>query len=332
MMFSKVWRPQLALLCCFVVGVATTAGAHEKLHQIETFLSGAQIVSGPSEVDCTLAGGTTATCFSVTVIPEPQSYTPGPWCPRSINDTAAQGGIWLENGVVHDVDGAFVTKLAELYGDTNWQLFDPETGDVRFTGTLEACEAAARPNVDPAYQNHCVECLPEYMPDDATLTFVIPLTPTEPTDQAPTDISGSGIALNGVRLDAPAPVEAILGAYTIAPFDDCGGHVNPHVGYHYHAVTDCLSEIATPTDADHGAQIGIAMDGYPIFERLLPDGSEPVGLDACRGHTDASAAYHYHANDAGSNAILPCLSAEAGCVLTDPDGVCDASAPPRRRP
>ena len=49
-----------------------------------------------------------------------------------------------------------------------------------------------------------------------------------------TAASGVGLALNGVKFDASAPVDAILSAHTLAPFDDFGGHVNPHVGYHYH--------------------------------------------------------------------------------------------------
>ncbi|MBK7291398.1 MAG: hypothetical protein IPI78_14820 [Chitinophagaceae bacterium] len=30
---------------------------------------------------------------------------------------------------------------------------------------------------------------------------------------------------------------SILAAYTLAPLDDNGGHINTHVGYHYHAAT-----------------------------------------------------------------------------------------------
>lgn len=47
-----------------------------------------------------------------------------------------------------------------------------------------------------------------------------------------------GLTLNGVTLAAPAPVDAILGAYTIAAFDDCAGHINPVAGYHYHGHSD----------------------------------------------------------------------------------------------
>ncbi|CUH67419.1 hypothetical protein TG4357_02996 [Thalassovita gelatinovora] len=313
-----------------------SAAAHSSEKDIASFFATADIVAGPERVDCTLSGGTETTCFSITVRPSPRSYAPGPWCPTNISDGAEAGGIWFLNGETVDVDGAFIANLAEVYEDTNWQLFDPDTGAVRFTGTLEACEAAARPDVDPAYQNYCVQCLPEYLPEDATLTYVIPLE-TVPTDQPTlTNRTGAGVALNGVRLDGPAPVDAILGAYTIAPFDDCGGHVNPHVGYHYHAVTECLSDASTLSGtaedavAAHGGQIGIAMDGYAIFAHLLADGQAPEGLDSCYGHEAEGLSYHYHAGSAGSNKILGCLAAETGCTLVEGQTVCDASRPPPR--
>ena len=37
---------------------------------------------------------------------------------------------------------------------------------------------------------------------------------------------GVGLAYSGLRLDGPAPTDAILSAHTLAPRDDCGGHVN----------------------------------------------------------------------------------------------------------
>ncbi|ASP19656.1 YHYH protein [Antarctobacter heliothermus] len=312
--------------------VTLPALAHDgELHHIEAFFADANIVSGPSIVDCTLSGGTETTCFSITVKPDPKAYTPGPWCPTSITDTAESGGIWFLDGEIEDVDGAFITRLSEIYGDTNWQLFDPDTGAVRYTGTLEACEAAARPDVDPAYQNYCVQCLPEYVPEEASLTYVIPLHPQMTDAPSPTNRAGSGLAYNGVRLDGPAPVDAILGAYTIAPFDDCGGHVNTHVGYHYHAVTDCLQNApATTTEvAETDKQIGIAMDGFPIMAHRddLVD-----QLDACNGLMVEGAGYRYFAGAPGSNAILGCHVAEVGCTLENGTGVCDASAMARRGP
>ncbi|MBS3847562.1 YHYH protein [Devosia sp. BSSL-BM10] len=318
-------------------GLAQTQSQADRLEEIAQFFAGADIVSGPSVVDCTLSGGTKTTCFQLTVTTDPQTYTPGPWCPSNISQDASHGGIWLEDGEVHDVDGAFIANLAEFYGDTDWQLFDAQTGDINFTGTLASCEAAARPDVDAAYNNYCVQCLPEYMPDDASVTYVIPLDPQPAARASQTGMSGSGIAYNGIRLDGPAPVDAILDAHTIAPFDDCGGHVNLHVGYHYHAVTTCLDAspattgpVSADAAAEHGMQIGLAMDGYQIFSHLMGDGSDPADLDACNGHQADNASYHYHAGEAGSNAILACLMAEAGCVSEDADAACDASARPGR--
>ena len=317
------------------------------IEAITTFFGDADIVSGPNKVACKLSGGTETNCFSITVRPNPRNYTPGPWCPSNITDGAEKGGIWFVDGKAVDVDGAFITSLSKIYGDEKWKLYDDETGAVKFTGTLEACEAAARPDVDPAYQNHCVQCLPEYMPEDATITYLIPLESVPANQSQPTNQAGSGIASNGVRLDGPAPVDAILSAYTIAPFDDCGGHVNLHVGYHYHAVTDCLSgEHTTLKDVDletiktHSGQIGIAMDGHAIFANHLADGSHPEGLDQCQGHEAEGLPYHYHAGEAGSNQIIGCLTAETGCVLAEGQTSCDFSRrppppggqPPRQAP
>jgi len=300
----------------------------DPLHDIAHLFEGAQIVDGPKAVDCTLSGGTETTCFSITVKSEPVNHATGPWCPSQVTDGPDKGGIWLEGGKVYDADGAFFSNLPELYNDQNWRIVDPDTGKLRVTDTAESCAAAARPDVAEEYQNHCVQCLPSYMPEDATITFVIPLKPEPQLIGRDIRQSGAGIALNGVRLDAPAPTDAILGAYTVAPFDDCGGHVNMHVGYHYHAVTDCQeTEIK---EGDHASVVGVAMDGYKIMARALADGTEPTDLDRCLGHDTDGEGYHYHAGPAGSNQIIGCHSAETGCVLNSPDEVCDASQPPKR--
>ncbi len=305
-----------------------------ELATVSDFFQHANVVSAPSIVDCTLSGGTRTRCFSITVKSEPSSYTPGPWCPTNVSDGPKAGGIWMSGGTIHDVDGPFVKNLATFYDDDSWQLFDPASGKIKVTDSLEACQAAARPDVDPAYQNYCVQCLPEYLGADASMTYVIPLHPHPSNKPGPTNRGHSGIALNGVMLDGPAPLDAILGAHTIAPFDDCGGHVNPHAGYHYHAATDCLSGISP--GSSHGAQIGIAMDGYRIFAHHLDDGSAAIGLDRCNGHLIEGMAYHYHAGEPGSNAIIGCLSAEYGCASETASQACDASAqrppPPGRGP
>lgn len=286
------------------------------------------MVGEPSVVDCTLSDGTETRCFAVTVTGEPVDHPSGPWCPTNIEQTGAEaGGIWLENDEVHEVDGPFVASLADFYDDDAWQLFDPDSGEIRLTDTLEGCRAAARPKVDPEYNNYCVQCEVSYVSQGSTKTYVVPVEPVALGEPVPvTDDFGAGLAFNGVRIDGPAPRDAILAAHTLAPFDDCGGHVNLAVGYHYHAVTGCSTEIATEV-ADHAPAIGIALDGHLLHARLDGDGAEPADLDACRGHVVEGLGYHYHANDPAANAILPCHVAAVGCALAGAETSCDATAP-----
>jgi|GEM_PF-326526 len=279
------------------------------------------------EEACTLSGGTETLCYRIKVFSVPTDHEAGPWCPRTVNDTADVAGFWFEDGSVYDLTGEFIVNLAIFYDDDNWRLFNDD-GSINVTDTQEAFESAARPNVDEQYQNHCVEGELSYMGEGETLlTYVIPITPV--MVDAPLDIQEGGVlgvALNGVNFDPPAPVDNILGAYTIAALDDCGGHVNPASGYHYHAHTGCTEGVEQ--EDGHAPLVGYALDGVPMFALLDEDGNEPVDLDACRGHYDDVRGYHYHVNEAGSNMTLGCFSAEIGCVTNgDSDLTCDASAP-----
>ena len=108
-----------------------------------------------------------------------------------------------------------------------------------------------------------------------------------------------------MRIDVSAPVDQILGAYTIAAFDDCGGHFNPTEGYHLHGAVGC-SEVGDAADGDT-PQFGYALDGYPVHSPLAEDDADDADLDVCNGHTTASAGYHYHANPAAENQVIECL-------------------------
>lgn len=264
-------------------------------------------------VPCTLSNGTTTDCYQIVATSTPADHEMGPWCPDNISDDASAGGIWLENGEVYDVDGAFIENMATFYNDTNWQMYDAN-GDIYTTETEDDCANAANPNVGAEYENFCVECLPSYVAD-MTQTYTIPITPVK--QSASTSFGGGGpmggngpsqrgIAFNGVVFDAPAPTDAILGAYTLAPFDDAGGHINLNAGYHYHAATGGSTQI---TQADgHAAMIGYAIDGFGLYAQLDANGDEPTDLDDCRGHTDDTRGYHYHADAPGSNNFINCIN------------------------
>lgn len=96
------------LTACRFATAATAVSAQadaERLAEAAAFFASANIVTGADIVGCTLSDGTETTCFSITATAGPQSYTSGPWCPTNISDGAAAGGIWLQDGGVHDVDG-----------------------------------------------------------------------------------------------------------------------------------------------------------------------------------------------------------------------------------
>lgn len=142
------------------------------------FVTGA-LVSPISTEACTLSGGTETTCYRIEVTGVPADQDVGPFCPSSIYDDADQGGIWFDcGGEVYELSGDFFTNLSNLYGDSNWLLYDQASGDINVTTTQEACEGAAQPNVEAQYQNHCVQCSLDYVDGGVTETFLIPVSPS----------------------------------------------------------------------------------------------------------------------------------------------------------
>lgn len=271
----------------------------------------AGLVEPISIVSKTLSDGSTANCYKIVVNSLASDHTMGPWCPSNISDDASKGGIWLEGGKVYDVDGAFVKNLATFYKDNTWMMYDATTGAITKTSTKTECEEAANPNVGAQYRNYCVECLPSYVAN-LSHTYYIPVTPKAassatafgggPMSNGP---SVRGLAFNGVVFDAPAPTNVILAAYTLAPFDDAGGHINLAAGYHYHAATGLTTQIA---QADgHAAMIGYALDGYGMYQHLSTSGTEYTDLDASLGHYDSTRGYHYHVDAAGKNNFINSL-------------------------
>lgn len=276
---------------------------------ISNFTTGEDTVT-ITTVPCTLSDGTETECYQIVTKSIPSDHIIGPWCPDTITDSAESGGIWLESGEVYDVDGAFIENMANFYNDPNWLMYDAN-GNVYITETEEDCINAANPDVGEEYENFCVECLPSYI-TDLSQTFLIPITPVlqetsvlfatgpgGPPNSAP---STRGIALNGIEFSAPAPVDNILEAYTLAPLDDAGGHINVHQGYHYHAATGFSTKVE---QADgHAALIGYALDGHGIFELEDAARTTPSDLDELLGHSDATRGYHYHVDKAGNNNFI----------------------------
>lgn len=290
------------------------------------FMDGAVVAS--SIEDCTLSDGTQTSCHAITIAGYPVNHNVGPFCPPSTSAGAEEGGIWFDGNAVYDLDGSYILGLATLYGDDHWKLYD-EDGKVRITDTPEAFDAAARPDVDPQYQNHCVEGRMEWLEngEPVTSTVLIPVTPVVVGHAQERAHGNLGITLNGVVIAASAPVDAIMGAYTIAAFDDCGGHINPFEGYHLHGARGC-SEVGAAGQGETPV-FGYAMDGFAIHSPL-EGGSAAEGLDECQGHTTEALGYHYHAANAEENAVLSCFT---GLTVQKPGGEGrPAGGPPGQRP
>lgn len=272
------------------------------------------LVSPISEQDCQLSNGTIGTCYRIEVRSMPPDHGVGPFCPLTIEDDAGAGGLWLVEDEVYDVDGPFVARLAEIYDDPEWRMYDPATGEIHRTIGPEACAAVARIDPDPAYTNLCIDCLASDIEGGVSHILLIPKAPIDarvPRELGPAVLQGqdlAGLALNGVRFDPPAPIPVIIGNHNIAPFDDCGAHISPMDGYHYHLAGSCSTRI-DQCDG-HAPLLGYAIDGYGIHAMTGDDGAEPADLDVCRGHADGVRGYHYHAAAPEENAIVGCFRGE----------------------
>lgn len=316
---ALLWRHDLRGLALGVLAAcssnnATTDASTDGTSTTQPAVEPANFIAGGlktaiTTTSCTLSGGTATTCYKIVTVGAPSDHAVGPFCPAKITDGSV-AGMWIEGGATHDLTGAFIANLATFYSDNKWKLYDA-AGNINVTTTQTACEAAARPDVDPAYQNHCVECALSYYGGGISRTYLIPVNPVAlKSGTGAIAMRGVGLALNGIVLDAPAPVAAIKAAYTIAAFDDCGGHINPHAGYHYHAATGCSPKVAS-TDG-HAAMIGYALDGYGIYALADTSNVEATGLDNCRGHSDSTRGYHYHVASAGENMFIGCFKGEQG--------------------
>lgn len=279
-----------------------------------------------AKVDCTLSNGAVTECYEITIAGAPVDYKVGPFCPMTTAATAEEVGIWLDGENLYDITGQFILDLATIYDDPRWMLYDSQ-GRVRVTDTREAFEAAARPDVAEEYENYCVEGRMEWLEGGKpiTTTVQIPVVPVRQNARGRAS-PPLGVTFIGVRIDAAAPVDAILGAYTIAAFDDCGGHVNPFEGYHMHAATGC-GEVGDAAPGE-SAPFALALDGYTIHSPLA--GAE---LDECNGHSTELYGYHYHARSPELNAILTCFTgATVGGRGRPPGGGPPPGAPPRDQP
>ena len=260
------------------------------------------------EEPCTLTDGTETTCYRVIVTGTPVDTVVGPFCPETTSTSSADAGIWLDGSNIYDADGQFILDLSTIYGDAQWRLYD-ESGKVNVTDSKESFQGAARPDVLDAYKYHCVEGRFEWTNTGAAvpISILVPVTPMKASSPVSTQGADLGVTINGLVIAPSAPVQAILKAYTIAAFDDCGGHFNPIEGYHLHAFTDCKGSAYDASVDDPNAEtrlIGYALDGVAVFAPLAHDTT--IQLDECNGRTTEKDGYHYYAQAPELNQVVKC--------------------------
>ncbi|MDH6207958.1 YHYH protein [Aurantimicrobium minutum] len=286
-----------------------------------------------TEEACTLTNGEETTCYRITVTGTPVDTTIGPFCPETTSSSAEEGGIWLDGSKIYDVDGQFILDLSEIYGDAKWKLYD-EKGNVNITDSEEAFQGAAKPDVEEAYKYHCVEGKYEWTDtgEAVPISVLVPVNPVTTGSSTTTQGADDGVTVNGLVIAASAPVDAILGAYTIAAFDDCGGHFNPIEGYHMHAYTNCEganygADITDPNAETH--LFGYALDGVAVFAPLPANST--IELDECNGRTTEKDGYHYYAQSPEKNKTIKCFmgvtAVDSSTTAAGPQGM-PAGGPP----
>ena len=128
-----------------------------------------------------------------------------------------------------------------------------------------------------------------------SLTYKIPLTPSESPTKPATPLGPIGVAINGVPLFNQYAGPGTPLTNEINSFDQYNGHPQQSGSYHYHVEPKYLTTLK-----GKDALLGVLLDGYPIYG---PSENGIVltssNLDAYHGHTGATlefpnGIYHYH--------------------------------------
>jgi len=146
----------------------------------------------------------------------------------------------------------------------------------------------------------------------------IPLSPTvssNSTSLATNLMTGAvALAANGIPIFNPRNNRGEY-AYSVGELDQYGGHCGKGDDYHYHMAPTHLSSVL-----GNAKPIAWALDGYPIYGYLEPDGSSLQALDSDGGHDHGGFGYHYHARGTSSNGtytpVVPFLMSAMHGVIT----------------
>ena len=130
---------------------------------------------------------------------------------------------------------------------------------------------------------------------DQSLTFKIPVTPTEATSKSATPLGPIGVSLNGVAIFNQYAGPGTPLTNEINSFDQYNGHPQQTGQYHYHVEPKYIT-----TQKGKNVLLGVLLDGYPVYGPVENGVTlTSASLDAYHGHTGVTAdfpngIYHYH--------------------------------------
>ena len=163
------------------------------------------------------------------------------------------------------------------------------------------------------------EQIPTPQPYTGSNAWPVPIKPV----LAKTPISNVGnflrgaiaIAANGVPIFNALNNRGV-DAYLAGELDNFGGHCGQADDYHYHTAPLHLQSAVGAT-----SPIAYALDGFPIYGALEPDGTPMSKLDSYNGHIYKKTGYHYH-----GTGTYPYINGGFRGVITQRDGQVDPQA------
>lgn len=277
-------------------------------------------------VDCSYQEGGSGKCYQIVFSSNPVTDD-GPFCPLNTNQV---GGFGNYDG---STNPGFQVMKATLFESMEADGYDIIANTQNPNGSYSINIQRNVPGGGRLEaQAFCLEPTPD---DGLTLTFEIPVIPTDlgSPDQVES-VEYIGLALDGVPINGTPP--SVVGNNgNIPSLDRCGGHHDPAGYYHWHFIAahmdatldangllDVANNIQCTNKTQSGtALVGYARDGYPIYSGQDQDGSTPNGLDACNGHSSATAEYpdgiyHYHASTDVTN-VPPCIKGKQSTKAFD---------------
>ncbi|XP_078495973.1 uncharacterized protein LOC144751910 [Ciona intestinalis] len=135
--------------------------------------------------------------------------------------------------------------------------------------------------------------------------FKIPKSPSIAASSTCAPMGTIGVAINGVSIFNPYSMGCCnAGEEELNLFDYCWGHPAPGNIYHYHIGSSCnyQLECGVPSGIDKNSMlsnrgdVGVALDGFPIYGPNDEDGTQLMSqdLDECHGKFASDGSYRYH--------------------------------------